>query len=109
LEATMAPILKQQNSAHWVEVLDEAGVPCGPVNNYEQLFNDPQTQHRGMVVYADDPELGNVPHVRTPIRIGDGIAVRTVAPKLGQHNEEVFGGAGVDQAALAKLKASGVV
>ncbi|MEQ9641471.1 MAG: CoA transferase [Alphaproteobacteria bacterium] len=109
LERTMEAVLATNTTEHWVEVLAESGVPCGPVNNYEQLFNDPQVKHRGMVVTARDDELGDVPHVRTPIRIGDDIAVRTVAPKLGQHNETVFGALGRTPKDLAALKAKGVV
>lgn len=109
LEAVMQPILLEQPTAHWVEVLDEAGVPCGPVNTYEQLFSDPQVKHREMVVYASDPELGEVPHIRTPIRMGDEIAVRRVAPKLGEHNAEILGLVGVDAARLEKLKADGII
>lgn len=109
LEAMLETILKTNTTAHWTEVLDEAGVPCGPVSNYAQLFNDPQVKHREMVVYADDDELGRVPHVRTPIKMGDKIAVRTVAPKLGEHNAEVLARVGVDEAELARLKAKGVI
>ena len=57
----------------------------------------------------DDPELGEVPHIRTPIKIGDAIRVRAVAPKLGQHNAEIFGGLGVGEADLAALREQGVV
>lgn len=109
LEAVMQPILMEHPTAHWVEVLDEAGVPCGPVNTYAQLFADPQVKHREMVVYASDPELGEVPHIRTPIRMGDEIAVRRVAPKLGEHNAEVLGLVGVDAVRLEKLKADGII
>lgn len=109
LEEAMQPILKQKPTAHWVAVLDEAGVPCGPVNNYEQLFSDPQVKHRGMVVYASDAELGEVPHIRTPIRMDDQIKVRRVAPRLGEHNAEVFGLVGVDAKRLEELRGQGIV
>jgi crotonobetainyl-CoA:carnitine CoA-transferase CaiB-like acyl-CoA transferase len=106
LEQAIEAVLATATTAHWVEVLAAAGVPCGPVYSYEQLFNDPQVRHRKMVVTANDDELGAVPHIRTPIRIGDGVAVRSVAPKLGQHNEEVLGALGAD---VAALKAKGVI
>jgi hypothetical protein len=64
-----------------VEVLEAAGEPCGPVYNYAQMFADPQVRHRGLVDYASDPELAEVPHIRTPIKIGEGVRVRTVAPQ----------------------------
>jgi crotonobetainyl-CoA:carnitine CoA-transferase CaiB-like acyl-CoA transferase len=59
--------------------------------------------------YASDPELGELPHIRTPVRIGEGVQVRTVAPKLGQHNAEIFGRLGVREEELQKLRASGVL
>ncbi len=59
--------------------------------------------------HADDAELGQVPHIRTPIRMGNGIAVRFTAPKLGQHNAEVYGALGQDEAALQALRDKGVI
>jgi crotonobetainyl-CoA:carnitine CoA-transferase CaiB-like acyl-CoA transferase len=103
-------VLAGQDTAHWIEVLDAAGVPCGPVNNYEQLFNDPQVKHRRMVVHAKDEELGEVPHVRTPIRLSDSeITVRRTAPKLGQHTEEVLTELGLNGEEIAGLRAKQVI
>jgi formyl-CoA transferase len=73
------------------------------------MFADPQVRHRDLVQCADDPELGEVPHIRTPIKIGDAIRVRAVAPKLGQHNAEIFGGLGLTPPEIARLQASGIV
>ena len=109
LEAEIEAVFATAPTAHWDNVLAAAGVPCGPVNNYDQLFNDPQVQHRGLVVHASDDELGEVPHIRTPIRIGDGVAVRTVAPKLGQHNAVIYGALGVTAGDLQALQAKGVI
>ena len=109
LEAVMEAVLVTGTTEHWVDVLAEAGVPCGPVYNYEQLFADPQVRHREMVVYATDEELGEVPHIRTPIRIGEGVAVRTTAPKLGQHNGEVYGALGRSPDVLLDLQDKGVI
>lgn len=109
LEAAMEGVLKTDTTAHWSNVLTEAGVPCGPVNTYEQLFNDPQLKAREMVVTAHDAELGDVPHIRTPIKMGESIAVRNVAPRLGEHNAEVFGSVGASAEDLAKLKDKGVI
>jgi formyl-CoA transferase len=69
----------------------------------------PQLRHRGLVQYASDAELGEVPHIRTPTRIGEGVRVRNVAPKLGQHNAEIFGRLGVTEARIKELRARGVV
>jgi crotonobetainyl-CoA:carnitine CoA-transferase CaiB-like acyl-CoA transferase len=90
-------------------VLDVAGVPCGPVYDYAQMFADPQARHRGLVQYLRDPELGEVPHIRTPVKIGEGVRVRTVAPKLGQHNAEIFGQLGLSEKEIKELCAKGVL
>ena len=91
LEREMEAVLTTDTTDHWVEVLEAASVPSGPVYDYAQLFADPQMRHRGLVEYASDAELGEVPHIRTPIRIGEGVRVRAVALKLGPHNAEIFG------------------
>ena len=109
LEAEMEAVLATGTTEHWVGVLEAAGVPCGPVYNYGQMFADPQVKHRGMVQYAKDAEFGEVPHIRTPVKIGDSVRVRSVAPKLGQHNAEIFGRLGLNAADLAALRDKGVL
>ncbi len=109
LEDVMNAVLTTKTTSDWVEVLEAAGVPCGPVYNYAQMFADPQVRHRGLVQYASDPELGEVPHIRTPVKIGEGVRVRNVAPKLGQHNAEIFGRLGVTEVELRELDAKGVL
>ena len=73
------------------------------------MFADPQVRHRGLVQHASDPELGEVSHIRTPIRIGESIGVRTVAPKLGQHNAEIFGRLGVSTEEMKALRKQKVI
>jgi formyl-CoA transferase len=109
LEAVMEDVLATAATDHWVAVLEKAGVPCGPVYNYAQMFTDPQVKHRGLVQYASDSELGEVAHIRTPIKMDEAIRVRAVAPKLGQHNAEIFGRLGLNPADLAGLHAKGVI
>ena len=110
LEKEITAVLATAPTAHWTNVLDDAGVPCGPVYNYEQLFADPQVRHREMVVYADDAELGHVPHIRTPIRMSGGeVAVRETAPKLGQHTDAVLAGLGYSAADIEALHRDHVV
>ncbi len=109
LEAEIEAALATNSTEHWVEVLEAAGVPCGPVYDYAQMFADPQVRHRGLVQYASDPEIGEVPHIRTPVKIGESVRVRTVAPKLGQHNAEIFGRLGLSEAEMNELRAKGVL
>jgi crotonobetainyl-CoA:carnitine CoA-transferase CaiB-like acyl-CoA transferase len=102
-------VLTTDTTEHWVGVLERAGVPCGPVYNYRQMFADPQVRHRGLVQYARDEELGEVPHIRTPIKIDDDVRVRSVAPQLGQHNAEIFGRLGLTKAEIGRLRSTGVL
>ncbi|MGC6390851.1 MAG: CaiB/BaiF CoA transferase family protein [Alphaproteobacteria bacterium] len=109
LEAMIEKVLATNTTAHWVDVLVDAGVPCGPVHNYKQLFEDPQVIHREMVVHVPDDELGDVPHVRVPIKIGDGIKVRKVAPKLGEHNHEILTRLGLSTEEIEALAGEGTI
>jgi CoA:oxalate CoA-transferase len=109
LEAVMNAVLTTKTTKDWVEVLEAAGVPCGPVYDYTQMFADPQVRHRGLVQYASDTELGEVPHTRTPVKIGEGVRVRTVAPKLGQHNAKIFSRLGMTKAEVRELQARGIL
>ena len=109
LEDVMNAVLARKTTEHWVEALEAAGVPCGPVYNYAQMFADPQVRHRGLVQYASDAELGEVPHIRTPVKIGESVRVRTLAPKLGQHNAEIFGRLGLSEAEMTRLREQGVL
>jgi crotonobetainyl-CoA:carnitine CoA-transferase CaiB-like acyl-CoA transferase len=105
LEKEIEAVLATGSTAHWVAALDRAGVPCGPVNDYAHLFADPQVRHLGMVVHVDDEELGRVPHVRLPVRLSDGaVAVRAVAPRLGQHTDELLARVGYGPEEIAALR-----
>jgi len=110
LETEMEALLTTERTAHWVAVLDQAGVPCGPVYTYAELFADPQVRHREMVVSVEDPELGPVPHIRTPVRLSQSaVAVRTVAPRLGQHTDDVLTMLGHSRDDIARLRGDGVI
>jgi crotonobetainyl-CoA:carnitine CoA-transferase CaiB-like acyl-CoA transferase len=67
-EAVMEAVLTTKTTEHWVAVLEAAGVACGPVYNDGQMFADPQVRHRGLVQFASDSDLGEVPHIRTRSR-----------------------------------------
>lgn len=75
----------------WIEALAPAAIPCGPVNNIEQVFEDAQVQHRRMRVDIDHPVLGRVPMVANPIKYSaTPIEYRSAPPMLGQHTREVL-------------------
>jgi crotonobetainyl-CoA:carnitine CoA-transferase CaiB-like acyl-CoA transferase len=110
LERELERVLATRPTAHWVAALDAAGVPSGPVNTYGQLFSDPQVRHLGMVVHAEDPVLGQVPHVRVPVRLSrSSVAVRSVAPRLGADTTEVLGQLGYSADEIGALRRARVV
>jgi CoA:oxalate CoA-transferase len=83
----------QQNTAtHWLEVLESAGVPCGPINNVQQVTSDPQIKERKMIIKTDDPISGEVAMAGNPIKIS-GLAdplTRNAAPELDADRVEIL-------------------
>lgn len=94
-----------------VNTLQGAGVPCEPVNSMYQLLDDPQIKAREMIVYADHPELGRIPLPGTPIKLSlTPGRVGALAPKLGEHNEEIYGKLlGFSLEKLSQLKQRGII
>jgi crotonobetainyl-CoA:carnitine CoA-transferase CaiB-like acyl-CoA transferase len=83
----------------------------GPVNNFEEAFQDPQMLARSMIVEGEVPGVGPWKHVGNPIKIGrkaDGV-LRLPPPHLGEHTEQVLMEAGFDQAAIDELRAAGAI
>ena len=110
LEREIEAIFTTQPTAHWVEKLDAADVPAGPVYGYEEIMNDPHIRARRMVVEIDHPKIGPMKTIGLPIKsTGDLTAIRLPAPWLGQHSVEVLQALGYDGAALDTLFADGVV
>ena len=105
LHAVLEARLRQQDTAHWIDLLNEAGVPCGPINTVDQAFNDPQAQHLGIVQQVDGVAyLGQPMNLsRTPSR------VVSAPPDLGEHTAEVLRELGFDAAQIERLAEQGIV
>lgn len=100
--------LKEADTEHWVAVLLAAGVPAGPIRDYRQVVEDEHTIAREMVVSVSHPIEGEVLSLGTPIKLsGTPAGVRSAAPTLGQHTDEVLGEAGYDSDALLALRTNG--
>ena len=85
-------------------------VLVAPVQDYDELFADPQVHHNEMVIEAQVPPVGTVRWVGMPVKLSDTPArLRLVPPKVGEHNEEVLAAAGVPPERIADLKAAGIV
>ena len=97
--------LAARTTAEWVEVLNAAGVPCGPIYAIDEAFADPQVRQLGMV-----QEVGDVPYLGQPVTLSRTPS-RVVAhpPALGEHTAEVLREIGFDDAGIARLKSEGIV
>ena len=94
----------------WLASLEEAGIPCGPVNDIADVFADPQARARGMIGHVEHPYAGTVPLVASPLRLSaTPVALRHAPPLLGQHTDEVLREAGYDDAEIAALRARGAI
>ncbi len=96
--------------AHWVELLNAAGVPAGPVYSVPQVFEDPQVRHMGATAQASTRDGTVCTFLTQPVRLERTPAgVRTAAPDCGEHTDEVLREAGYDEAAIRDLRAKRVV
>lgn len=96
--------------AHWLERLDRAGVPSGPINTYPETLADPQVLARTMVVDLRHPGAGAIKALGVPVKLSDTPgAVDAPAPLLGQHTDAILREAGYPDAACADLHRRGIV
>jgi crotonobetainyl-CoA:carnitine CoA-transferase CaiB-like acyl-CoA transferase len=110
LEAELSVHFATKPAAHWLAVLDAAGVPCGPVHDMLQAINDPHTIARKMLVEVDHAREGKVKTMGLPVKFSATPGgVRSAAPIYGQHTEEVLAQAGFPASEIAALEAEGAV
>ena len=106
----IAAKFKEQDRKRWVDALDAAGVPCGPINSIPEVFADPQVEHRRMRIDLTHPLAGTVPLVASPMRFTEApLAHDRPPPLLGEHTIEILRELGIDDGELDRLRASGVV
>ncbi|MGH8673591.1 MAG: CaiB/BaiF CoA transferase family protein, partial [Burkholderiales bacterium] len=107
----IAEIMRTRSKQEWIEALEGATVPCGPINNMKEGFEDPQVRHRELRVDMPHPLGGAAPVVASPMRLSQTpVEYRIAPPLLGQHNEEIYRGLlGRSEAEVAKLKSAGII
>ncbi|MDR0279309.1 MAG: CoA transferase [Paucimonas sp.] len=113
--AELIPLIRQatvfKTTAEWVSQLEQAGVPCGPINDLAQMFADPQVQARGLAIDIPHPLAGSVPQVASPIRLSaTPVEYRNAPPLLGEHTEQILGGVlGLAAEDIQRLREAGVL
>jgi len=109
LHDIIAPIYAQKPVDYWVELLVNAGVPAAPVNTVDRMIEDKQVIAREMIVKQQHPTAGEISVVGVPVKLSETPgSVRTPAPLLGQHTNEVLAALGYGEQ-LESLKKQGVV
>jgi crotonobetainyl-CoA:carnitine CoA-transferase CaiB-like acyl-CoA transferase len=110
LNAAIAEETGTRPSAHWVELLETAGIPCGPIYTIDQAFEDPQVQHLGVAAPVEHPRLGPTHMVASPLNIsGADKSLRGAAPIRPDHTDEVLAAAGYSAEELADMRSAGVI
>ena len=110
LNANIEAALQKKTSAEWIEILNQAGIPCGPIYKVDQVFADPQVKHLGVAAAVEHSKLG-----RKQILANAAMLSRTPAkvvsatPEIGEHTDEVLQELNYNAAEIAKLREGGVV
>lgn len=106
----LADILAGRSRVEWLQRLEAAGVPAGPVNDMATVFNDPQVRHRGMQSEISHPRFGTIPSITNPLGSGFNQAGEAPPPVLGQDTDAVLSElVNLDDDALAALRSRGVI
>ncbi|MYE45977.1 MAG: CoA transferase [Chloroflexi bacterium] len=112
LNAELSAITSTRRSAEWIEDLNEAGVPCGPIYRVDEMAEDEQVRHLRIARPAAHPELGEIELVGQAMqleRTPQPPQMRSAAPALGEHSDEVLTSLGYDDETIAGLRERGVV
>jgi crotonobetainyl-CoA:carnitine CoA-transferase CaiB-like acyl-CoA transferase len=111
LDVELRKTMQTKDSAVWLDVLEKHNVPCGPINNYEQVFQNEQVIHRNLRVDLEREDGARIAAAASPLRLADTPPSYDLPPPLiGQHTDEVLHDLlEIDQAALERLRAAGVI
>jgi crotonobetainyl-CoA:carnitine CoA-transferase CaiB-like acyl-CoA transferase len=110
LNAAIEAITRTRPSAEWIAILNRAGVPCGPIYRMNEVFEDPQVRHIGIARAVEHPTRGPKELVGQAVELSrTPWALRTAAPEKGEHTDAILTSLGYEAAAIADLRARGVI
>src|ERR1700741_4880589 len=109
--AIFAGLFLKNKVGYWLDELEKAGVPCGPVNDFAQVFSDPHVRSRGMEVKVDHPFNHSLSLIRNALTFsGTPVKEYRYPPKLGEHTKDILSSKlGYDETKLAGLKERGII
>jgi crotonobetainyl-CoA:carnitine CoA-transferase CaiB-like acyl-CoA transferase len=110
LVATLDDRFRARARDEWLPILDAAGIPAGPIRDIREAFDSPQAIATGARVRLEDPQLGRIDQVASPLGLAaTPPSIRRAPPRLGEHSREILSEAGYDAAAIDRLAADGVI
>ncbi len=110
INAAIAAITQAQPSAHWIDLFEANGIPCGPIYSIDQVFADPQVKHLGMATKMASPHVGDAEVVASAINIsGFSKDIRAHTPDAGEHTAEILKSVGYTDAELNDMRLKGVI
>lgn len=110
LNAALNERFTKRTSADWIDRLNEAGVPCGPIYTIDKMFADPQVKHLNMAEPVEHPILGDIKVVLHPVTMSRAARQGyTPAPERGQHTNEVLAEFGISADEIAELRKRNIV
>ena len=102
---------RKKTKGEWIALLEKAKVPCGPINDFKEVFENEQVIHRGVQIDVPHPTAGNMKLVASPMRLSKTpTEVRMAPPTLGQHTQEILHERlGLDDQEIETLRSKGII
>jgi CoA:oxalate CoA-transferase len=106
----LGKVFAENAKEYWIELLENRGVPCGPINNVKEVVESPQVKVRGMIVELDHPKAGRIKTVNSPIKASlTPVVAQSPPPLLGQDTESVLSQLGYSPDEIESFRAAGVI
>ena len=107
---TLNQIFQAKTVAQWVEIIEQAGVPCGPINPVDAVVNDPQVNARNMIAQLNHPNVPDLKIPNSPLKLAETPPViNRPPPLLGEHNNEILAELGYNDSAIQALQQKNVI
>ena len=106
----LSEIFLTESTQHWVKLITDAGIPCGPINRVSEVLSNPQVLARNMVAEVPHPQVPDLRMPGSPLKLtATPPTIRRYPPQLGEHNDEILFEAGYGKARVASLREKGVI